>query len=152
MKSARTQSFCRKHNMNIGYNDGFRIDLTRITERKKNNFCLIWKSNDFSFNQAIKEIKDNFKAIDNVISDKHIKSFIKYEYKPEKVQSQLTNMIIYDLKPFNTDRVVPYANFMYRKRKISSKKNRDIIDQDYEKCRKDCFVFKGRDSNNEMVN
>ena len=45
-----------------------------------------------SFNQTKEEKKDNFKGIDNIISDKHGKSFIKHEYKPRKVQSQLTNM------------------------------------------------------------
>ena len=35
---------------------------------------------------------------------------IKYEYKPKKVQSQLTNMVIYDLETFNTDEAVPYAS------------------------------------------
>ena len=80
----------------------------------KNHFCLIGKSNGISFSQAIKELKDNFKVIDNVITDKHVKNFIKYEYKPEEVQCQLSNMIVYELEIFNTDRAVPYANCIYR--------------------------------------
>ena len=46
--------------------------------------------------KALKEIRGNFEIIDNVICNKHVKSFIKYEYKPKKVQSQLTNMVVYD--------------------------------------------------------
>ena len=33
----------------------------------------------------MKELKDNFRVVDNVISDKHVKSYIKYEYKPKKI-------------------------------------------------------------------
>ena len=91
--------------------------------------CLIWKSNRISFNQAIEELKNNFKVVDSVLSDKHVKSFIKYEYKPENVQSQLTNMIVYDLETFNTDKAVPYANCIYRLSKISVKYNRDITER-----------------------
>ena len=47
-----------------------------------NHFCLIWKSNGTSLNEAIEEIKLNFKVVDNVISVKHVESFVKYEYDP----------------------------------------------------------------------
>ena len=157
MTSARIQPFCRKHNINIGYYDGFRVYPRIITDRNialkthNNHFCLIWKSNGFSFSQAIKELKDNFKVIDNNISDKHVKSFIKYEYKHKRVQSQITNMIVYVLETYNTDRTVPYANCIYRLSKISDKYNRDITEREYEKCRKICIVFKGTDSIKEML-
>ena len=74
------------------------------------HYCIIWKSNDISFNQAIEELKLNFKIVDNVISDKHVINFIKYEYKPKKVQSALTNTFVYDLQTYNKDRVVPYCS------------------------------------------
>ena len=80
-----------------------------------------------------------------------LKDFIKYEYKPKKVQSQLTNMVVYDLETSNTDKAVPYAKCIYRLNKLSGKYNRDITGQEYEKCRKDCVVFKGTDSINEML-
>ena len=116
MTSARIQPFCRKYDINISCFDGTRINPRNIRERNiaikitTNHFCLFWESIGISFNQAIKELKDNFKVVDSVISDIHVKSFVKYEYKPKKVQSQLTNMVVYDLETFNTDRVVPYAN------------------------------------------
>ena len=94
MTSARVQPFCRKHNISIGCYDGFRVCPRNITPRNtalkihNNHFCLIWKSDGVSFDKAIGEIKDNFKVVDNVISDKHVKCYIKYEYKPKKVQSQ----------------------------------------------------------------
>ena len=69
----------------------------------------------------------------------------------KKVQSQLTNMIVYNLETFNTDKAVPYVNCMYRLSIISGKNIRDITQREYEKCRKDCIVFKGTDRNNEML-
>ena len=120
MTSARIQPFCKKDNINIVYYDVFRVYPRNITKRDiafkihENHFCLIWKSNGISFNQAKEELKDNFYIVYSVPSDKHVKSFIKYEYKPEKLHSQLTNMMVYDLETFNTDKVVPIANCIYR--------------------------------------
>ena len=47
-----------------------------------NHFCLIWKSNGITFNQAIEEEKLNFGVVDNVISDNLGKSSVKFEYEP----------------------------------------------------------------------
>ena len=157
MTSARAQPFCRKHNINIGCYDGFRVCPGNITQRNtalkihNNHFCLIWKTNGISFDRALKYLKDNFRVVDNVISDKHVKSYIKYEYKPKKVQSQLTNMIVYDIETFSTIKCVPYANCSYRLRKISGKYYRDISEKEYQKCLNDCIVFKGLDNINKML-
>ena len=114
--------------------------------------CLIWKSNGISFNQAIEdELKPNFKVVDNVISDKHVGGFFKYEHKPKKVQSPLTNEIVYDLETFNKIRAVPYCSFIYELSKISGKYNRDISEKEYQKCLKECVVFKGIDCINKML-
>ena len=81
MTSARIQPFCRKYDINIGCFDGTRINPQNLTQRNKslfiynNQFCLIWKPDGISFDKAIKELKDNFKVVDNVISDEHVKSF-----------------------------------------------------------------------------
>ena len=81
MTSARFQPICSKYTINIGYYDGYRIYHRNITDRNiaikmlNHHFCLIWKSDGFSFKQAIKELKHNFKVVDSVISDKHVKSF-----------------------------------------------------------------------------
>ena len=93
MTSARIQPFCKKRIINIEFFNGKEITPRIINQRKISlfiyniQFCLIWISNDVGFNRAIEELKLNFKVIDNVISDKHVKSFVKYEYKPKKVQS-----------------------------------------------------------------
>ena len=80
---ARIQPFCRKYIINTGGFDGTRINPRKLTQRNtslfiyNNQFCLIWKSIGISFDKAIKELKDNFKVVDKVISDKYVKSFIK---------------------------------------------------------------------------
>ena len=117
----------------------------------KNHFCFIWKTNGNSFNKAIEELGSNFKIVHNVISDKHVESSIKHEYKPEKIKSQLTNMTVYDLETFNTAKFVPYANCIIRLNKRSGKYKREIVEREYEKCRKDCYVFKGTDSYEETL-
>ena len=50
----------------------------------KNNFGWIWKSNSISFNKTLEELKTNFRVIDEILSEKHDKPFIKYEYTAEK--------------------------------------------------------------------
>ena len=71
MTKARIHPFCRINDINLGYYDGERVFPRSVTEKNNalflynNHFCLIWKSEGVSFNQAIKELKDNFKIVDN---------------------------------------------------------------------------------------
>ena len=82
MTTAMIQPICKKHSINIGCYDGFRVCPRKIMERNialyiyKNHFCFVWKSNRISFNKAREDLKVDFKIVDNVISDKHVKSFI----------------------------------------------------------------------------
>ena len=158
MKFSRIKPFCTKYNINIGCFDGTRINPRNVTQRNTSfftyilHFCLIWKSQNISFNQVIKdELKPNFIVVDSVISDKHVKSFIKYEYNPIKDKSPSTNIILYDLETFNKLRAVPYCSCLYKLSKISGKYHRVISEQEYQKCLNDCVVFKGTDCINEML-
>ena len=158
MTSARIQSFCNKYKNNIGCFDGTKKITRNNTQRNTslfiniNHFCFFWKSNGDNFNQVIEnELKPNFKVVDNIISDNHVKSFIKYEYNPKKVKSPLTNTVVYDLETFNKNRAVLFCSCIYKLSKFSSKYHRDISEQEYQKSLNDCFVFKGTDCNNEML-
>ena len=98
--SARNQPFCINYNINIGCFDGTRRNPRNLTQGNtalfihNNHLCLIWNLNNISFNQVIEnELKPNFKLVDILISDKHVKSFIKYDYKPKKVKSPRTNLL-----------------------------------------------------------
>ena len=99
MTAARIQQFCRKRNIKICCYDGFMVYPRNITQRNTalkihdNHFCLIGKTDGVSFDKAIEELKDNFKIVDSILSEKHVKSYIKYEYKPKEVQSPLTTLV-----------------------------------------------------------
>ena len=77
-------------------------------------------------------MKPIFKVVYNVISDKHVKTYTKYEYKPKKAQSPLINVNVYDLETFNTDRAAPYATGINKLSKISGKYHQDITDEKYQ--------------------
>ena len=69
MTSAKIQPFGRKYNNNLGvYNKKQRSILPKtITERRicllihNNLFCVIWKTNQSTFPDAIREIENNFR-------------------------------------------------------------------------------------------
>ena len=157
MTSARIQPFCKKYNINISCFDGTRVNPRNLTQRNtslfiyNNHFCLIWKTDGVSFDRAIKKLKDNIKVVDNVKSEKHGKSFIKYEYNPKKVKSPLTNIVVYDLETFNKNRAVPYCSCIYKLSKSSGKYHPDKSEQEYQKCLNDSVVFKGTDCINEKL-
>ena len=76
MTKARIQPFCGANNFDLGYCNDDRMFLRAVTNRNSalflynNHFCLIWKSQGVNFSQAIKELKDNFKIVDNYITEK----------------------------------------------------------------------------------
>ena len=82
MTKARIQPFCKANSINLGYYDGERVFLRSFTDRDNalywfnNHFVLIWKSEGVSFNQAIKELKDNFKIFDNHATKEKLNLFL----------------------------------------------------------------------------
>ena len=59
----------------------------------------------------------------------------------KKVQSQSTNMIVYDLETFNIDRAIPYSSCIYRLSKNLVENYRDITELELENCKKSLFCF-----------
>ena len=149
MTMARIQPFCKANNINLGYYNGERVFPRTVMNRDSalylynNHFCLIWKSQGVSFNQAIQELKINFKIVDNYITDENVNSHFKYEFIPKKIDSHLTNFIVYDLETHNTDRARPYVFCFYRLSKLAGKYNQDLTPNELEKCRKDTIAFDG---------
>ena len=107
------------------------------------HFGLVWKSEGVSFNRAIKELKDNFEVVDKYITEENVNSHFKYEFIPKKIQSHLTSFFVYDLETHNIDRARPYFISFYRISKIAGRFNRDLTQDEYEKCRKDTLAFVG---------
>ena len=139
MTKARIQPFCRANNINLGYYNDDRVFPRSVTSRDSalflfnNHFCLIWKSQSVSFNQAIQELKANFKMVDNYITEENVTSHFKYEFIPKKIESHLSNFILYDLETHNTDRARPYNMTFYRISKIAGRYNRDPTPEELQK-------------------
>ena len=99
MTQAKIQPFCRSNNVKLGFWDGERVFPRSVTERNKtlysykNPFCLIWRSQGVSSNQAVKELKDNFKIVDNYITEENVNSHFEHLFKPKKIESHQTNFI-----------------------------------------------------------
>ena len=108
-----------------------------------NHFCLTRKSKGVSFNQAVQELKNNFKIVDNYITEQNVISHFKNEIIPKKIESHLTNFITYDLETHNTDRARPYVFCFYRLSKLLGRYDRDSTPNELEKCRKDTIAFYG---------
>ena len=88
MTKARIQPFCRANNTNKGFFDGVGVFPRSVSDRNNaysslnNPFCLIWKLKGVSFNQAIKELKDNLKLVDNYITEENVNFHFKYGFIP----------------------------------------------------------------------
>ena len=149
MTKARIQPFCRANKINLGYFDGNGVYPKSVTNRNSalfiynNHFCLIWKSEGVSFIQAVKELNDNFKMIDNYITEENVTSHFKCEFIPKKIESHLTNFIVYDLETHNTDRARPYIMTFYRLSKIAGRYERDPTQEELQKSIDDTIAFSG---------
>ena len=148
MTTARIQPFCRANNIDLGYFDRDGVFPRSVTNRDSalfiynNHFCLIWKSQNVSSNQAKQELKDIFKIVDNYITE-NVNSHFKYEFIPKKIESHLSNFIVYDLETHNTDRARPYVFCFYQLSKLGGRYNRDLTKDEVDKCKKDTIAFDG---------
>ena len=157
MTKARIQPFCRANNINIGYFDGNGVYPRSITKKGialylyNNHFCLIWKSQNVSFIQAIQELKNNFKIVDNYITEENVNAYFKYEFIPKKIESHLTNFIVYDLETHNTNRARPYNMTFYRLSKIAGRYIRDPTPEELQKSVNDTIAFSGDNCINDAL-
>ena len=88
-------------------------------------------------------MKGNFKIVDNFITEENVNSHSKYEFIPKKIESHLTNFIVYDVETHNTNRARPHVFCFYRLGKLAGKYSRDLTSDEIEKCRKDTTAFDG---------
>ena len=154
---ARIQPCLRKLGIDLGYYNGDRVFPRTVTNRDSalylynNQFCLIWKLQGVSFIQAIQELKNNFKMVDNYITEENVNSHFKYEFTPKKIDSHLTNFIVYDLETHNTNRARPYNMTFYRLSKISGRYERDPSEEELKKSIDDTIAFMGDDCINNAL-
>ena len=95
--NARNQHFCGANKFSLGYFDEIRVFPRTVIERIKVlyllNFhcCLLWKSQDITFKQAIEELERNFKIVGNYITGEKVLSHFNYEFIPRKIEAFLTS-------------------------------------------------------------
>ena len=83
MTKSRIQPFCRANNIDLGYYNNDRVFPRSVTNRDSalflfnNHFCVIWKSEKVGFKQPIRELEDNFKIVDNYITEENVNSHFK---------------------------------------------------------------------------
>ena len=149
MTMARIQPFCIANKINLGYYNNDRVFPRSVTNRDtalylfENHFCLIWKSPRVSFRDAIRELERNFKKVDNYITEQNVNAHFKYECKPKKIDSHLTNIIVYDLETHNTNRARAYNMTFYRLSKIAGRYERDPTKEELQKSINDTMAFSG---------
>ena len=149
MTAGRIQPFCRANNINLGCYNNNRVFPISVTNRDSalyfynNHFFLIWNSQGVSFDQTIQELKANFKMVNNYITEENVNSHFKYEFMPKKIESHLSNFIVYDLETHNTDRARPYIMTFYRLSKIAGRYERDPTQEELQKSINDTIAFSG---------
>ena len=60
-------------------------------------------------------------------------------------------MIVYDSENYNRDRAIPYCSYIYKQSKFSRKQKQDQSEKHYQNCLNDCFVFRGSECIDEML-
>ena len=87
MTSAKIQPFSRKYNINLGvYKKNNDQLLKTITEERMclhihdNRFCIIWKTNQSTFPDAIEERENNFKYEETHINDNRLQQVVEYKF------------------------------------------------------------------------
>ena len=154
---ARIQPCLKKLGIDLGYYNGERVFPRTTVNRDSalflfnNHFCLIWTSQGVSFKDAIRELKDNFKVVDNYITEENVNSRFKYEFIPKQIESHLTNFIVYDLETYSTDRAHPYNMTFYRLSKIAGRYERDPTQEELQKSYNDTIAFSGDNCINDAL-
>ena len=111
MSSAKIQPFCRKYNINLGVLNKKQQSILpkTITERKiyllihNNRFCVIWKTNQTTFPDAIEEMKNNFKYEETQINDNILQQVLEYKFLISYEMNSLYNVFAFDLETCNVE-------------------------------------------------
>ena len=88
-------------------------------------------------------MKDYFKIVDNYTSEENVKSHFEHILKLKKIESHMTNFIVYGLETHNTDRARPYVFWFYRLSKLAGRYNRELTRDERDECKKDTIAFNG---------
>ena len=154
MTTARIQPFVTKYEIDIGIFNGKQILPKTVKERRKclylykNHFCVIWGN---SLSKAVKEVEANFKFVNTEVTQLNSQNFKEYKFDPKKIDSQVTNVCVYDIETFNRDRAVPYAiGYFLVSKMASSKYNKDLTEKEIDSLLNNVRIFDGEDCITKM--
>ena len=107
--AAKIQPFCKKYNINLGVykKDQRTILLKLLKERRiclytyKNQFCLIWKTMNTTFTDAIRELEANFEYEANHISEDILKQVAGHKFPISNEKDCLYGVFSLDLETVN---------------------------------------------------
>ena len=161
MNCAKIQPFCKKYNINLGvYNINQQEILPRsITERRiclyihENHFCLIWKTKNTTFTDAIKEIEDNFKYEANEISDNILKQVQEYKFPISNEKDCLYAVFAFAFETANVDYkqyCVPYAAGCYHLNRLKECYNGNLSEEELKIERENVHIFDYKNKNPVM--
>ena len=101
-------------------NDQFYLKLSLKEEFvlliHNNHFCVIWKNNQSTFSDAIKEIENNFRYDETQINDNILNQVIEYKFPISYEMNCLYNVFAFDLETCNveySEYCEPYAAGVY---------------------------------------
>ena len=89
--------------------------------------------------------------MDNYITEEDVNTYFKYEFIPKKIESHLSNFIVYDIETLNTNRARPYNMTFYQLSKIAGRYERDPTPQELQKSINDTIAFSGDDCINNAL-
>ena len=161
MTSAKIQPFCKKYGIDFGvYNINQQEILPGcVTERRlcliihENHFCVIWKSKNTTFTDALKELEDNYKYKANQISDNILKQVQEYKFPISNEKDCLYAVFAFDLETANVDYkqyCVPYAAGCYHLNRLKKCYNGNLSEDGLKIERENVHIFDYKNKNPVM--
>ena len=80
--------------------------------------------------KLLKNWKIILKKFCNFITDENVTSHFEYKFLPQKIVSNLTNFIVYDLETHKRDRDRSYCISSFRLSKLAGRYKRDLSQYD----------------------
>ena len=161
MTSAQIKPFCKIHNTNLGVYDlkeKRNLPLS-IKERgaclhnHKNHFCVIWKTIDTTFTNAIQELEKNVEYEPNHISENNLKQVVEYKFPKSNEKDCLFAVFSFDLETVNVpdqEFCEAYAAGCYHLDRLKDCFNGDFTEKELETERQHVHKF-NRANNNPVL-
>ena len=138
MTRAKIQPFFRKYNIDLGIYDRKQQRILPLSVRRRNiclclhekHFCLIWKTNETTFTDAIDELEKNFKYVSNQINNDILSQVKVYKFPKQSDMNCMDSVFSFDIETTNVDYKLycePYAVGCYHLNRLKYRYKRDLL-------------------------